>query len=687
MYRHTHFRDLLHLAVAAAVVAVFSVLANAAGGAPGAVAAPDFTWKLVSRTGVATVPKGRDGSAVTRELHEPAYVQAQRFTVLLDACKVAGRGPQYVWAGASVSPRMMPPRRAREPLDERLEGTCLFQARLPQGKHRLTVRVADGPRVGTRVTRMVSVRDYLIVSIGDSLAAGEGAPDELQQFDALGFVRRGPLWKDRHCHRSANAASAKAAAQIENADPRSSVTFVHLGCSGAKIGVGLLKKYGGVECRPSIPSTCQHTNENDDFGQLQELKRIVGHRRIDALLISIGVNDIGFARLGTACLLPPIPFGPQECTVLEGEGAGALGSLLDGSDDSYQELKKQITDQGLNVAPASIHLYEYPDITTDAEGLHSGFFDNVLAMWPIENVWAASVVRRLNEKINAAASAFGWNVISGASVGFRGHGLAAGSARWANTPFDSLLVQGPWPAGCPHAQSFGANLTWLALYTQLPGAIYGLVCEGVKVGAQAGTSGSLHPNPRGYAHIGDLITGRLLGGARILRYEVPENVIAGRQVPIGVLVRNTGVLTWEPGEYTLGASGGAGSAWGLDSVPLRQLVPPGAEVTFTFAVTAPAEPDDYYLGWQMRRGALSFGQGTGLVPITVNPGSEPVCVTLRRQQNRLVGRIAALQRELASISTADPDWREKRLALNNELRLARGALEVVNGQIREKGCR
>jgi hypothetical protein len=38
----------------------------------------------------------------------------------------------------------------------------------------------------------------LIVSIGDSLAAGEGAPDVLQQFDGLGFVRRGLLWKDRH---------------------------------------------------------------------------------------------------------------------------------------------------------------------------------------------------------------------------------------------------------------------------------------------------------------------------------------------------------------------------------------------------------------------------------------------------------------------------------------------------------
>ena len=56
-----------------------------------------------------------------------------------------------------------------------------------------------------------------------------------------------PTWQDERCHRSAFAGSAQAALAIEQADPRTSVTFVHLACSGAKVDVGLLEPYAGAE--------------------------------------------------------------------------------------------------------------------------------------------------------------------------------------------------------------------------------------------------------------------------------------------------------------------------------------------------------------------------------------------------------------------------------------------------------
>jgi hypothetical protein len=163
-------------------------------------------------------------------------------------------------------------------------------------------------------------------------------------------------------------------------------------------------------------------------------------------------------------------------------------------------------------------------------------------------------------------------------------------------------------------------------------------------------------------------------------------VVAGSPVPITIKLSNTSILTWEPGEYTLGATGGTGRSWGVDTIPLPRRVQPGDQVTFAFTLTAPVEPNEYYLGWQMRKGGTAFGQGTGLFPITVTPGSEPVCVTLRREKERLVARIAALERELASITTDDPDWRQERLRVNAELRVARDALAAVNQQIAEQNC-
>ena len=41
-------------------------------------------------------------------------------------------------------------------------------------------------------------------------------------------------WQDRRCHRSARAGIAQAALELEQLDPHTSVTFVHLACSGAE---------------------------------------------------------------------------------------------------------------------------------------------------------------------------------------------------------------------------------------------------------------------------------------------------------------------------------------------------------------------------------------------------------------------------------------------------------------------
>jgi len=119
-------------------------------------------------------------------------------------------------------------------------------------------------------------------------------------------------WQDKRCHRSAYAGSAQAAKRLEQDDPRTSVTFVHLACSGASIVYGLLGRYTGVE------KAGTDSNEwcNERFGpfdpgpppgacidpQISEAKEIVGDREIDAVYVSIGGNDAHFADIVVACI-------------------------------------------------------------------------------------------------------------------------------------------------------------------------------------------------------------------------------------------------------------------------------------------------------------------------------------------------------------------------------------------------
>ena len=76
------------------------------------------------------------------------------------------------------------------------------------------------------VTKQVEVDDLMIVSVGDSIASGEGNPD---------IESPGSRWQLERCHRSAFGGPAQAARWLEAADARTSVTLLHLACSGGRI--------------------------------------------------------------------------------------------------------------------------------------------------------------------------------------------------------------------------------------------------------------------------------------------------------------------------------------------------------------------------------------------------------------------------------------------------------------------
>jgi lysophospholipase L1-like esterase len=197
------------------------------------------------------------------------------------------------------------------------------------------------------------VTDLFVVGMGDSFASGEGNPDVPVRFSpnrtaeygigannaqlngyparfgdwkAIGdkaFIEENARWLDQACHRSLYSHQLRAALQLSVEDPHRAVTFVGVGCSGAETVFGVFLRYKGHEWVPNPPEYSQISavaeaqcagREAPDY-ELPEAYHINGRipdlkgglvlkkcdadkaRKIDLLLLSVGGNDIGFARL------------------------------------------------------------------------------------------------------------------------------------------------------------------------------------------------------------------------------------------------------------------------------------------------------------------------------------------------------------------------------------------------------
>jgi hypothetical protein len=161
----------------------------------------------------------------------------------------------------------------------------------------------------------VAVTDVLAVGLGDSYASGEGNPD----FPAIlrpvpSKIKGRPLWIsnyrigspdereaswfDDQCHRSLYSHQNLAAMWLAAQDPHRAVTFVHLSCSGAEILDGIVQPQFDP---PGGGSLAQ--------GQIRGLRdllctagiartdtNLAACRPVDLLMLSIGGNDVGFAK-------------------------------------------------------------------------------------------------------------------------------------------------------------------------------------------------------------------------------------------------------------------------------------------------------------------------------------------------------------------------------------------------------
>jgi hypothetical protein len=311
---------------------------------------------------------------------------------------------------------------------------------------KLTTQLSDGTTA--TATRDVVVKNYLIVSIGDSIASGEGNPDA----NGAGIFVDGtlPRWADERCHRSARSGPAMAAQMLEDADPHTSVRFVSLACSGAGIDVGLLGPYDGEQppsgIHPLLPP------------QIDAVKGVVCPiigappggvvlapcAPIDALLVSIGANDAGFGKVVETCAVPHNDCASNDFPFsgFTDEIAGDINALP----TKYNALDAKIRST-LNVRQT--YITEYPDATHNDYG---AFCDEIRLVGAVQDQaidavgalgeaaasllpdgvmeshevsWAHdSVINPLNSNVLQAAQAHGWHGLS-IAADFATHGYCA----------------------------------------------------------------------------------------------------------------------------------------------------------------------------------------------------------------------------------------------------------------------
>ncbi|MFN8643411.1 MAG: GDSL-type esterase/lipase family protein [Candidatus Binatia bacterium] len=297
---------------------------------------------------------------------------------------------------------------------------------------------------------------YLVVAVGDSYASGQGAPDQPIDWWQLRFT---PDWKNRRCNRSAFAGATQAVALLQ-ADPAFAgqpFTSRSFACSGASIERGMLAPYRGSE-PPFDPADVLPP-------QVEAVAQLSQQRAIDALIMTIGGNDILFEYIVAACVL-----GTGGCDLIDPvlqQRLAALGGRLGRLADALAQA---------NVPPNRVFLLEYPDPTTATSGAwcdHQPTAELLGRVSSCEARWVSQcILPQLNSRLCAIAEQRGWHYVGGMAGGFQRHGWCAAN-QWINTIGDSLRAQAHWRGGVhpnPDGYAYIAGATAAAVKDELLGA-------------------------------------------------------------------------------------------------------------------------------------------------------------------------------------------------------------------------
>lgn len=436
------------------------------------------------------------------------------------------------------------------------------------------------------------VEDLFIVGMGDSFASGEGNPDVPVRFSrersadystngsdpglagfparvgawsSIGdqaFIDENARWSDQACHRSLYSHQLRAALQLSIEDPHRAVTFVGLACSGAEITYGLFLRYKGHEWVPNPPVYSQISAAAEAQcggriadekalpeayhmrGMVPELKGSLvlrecpreRARKIDLLFVSIGGNDIGFARLAANAVLD----NQSVLRKLSGWLGGVYGTSeasekIDLLDKRYKALNRAVHyilqipwDEADRVV-----LTAYPPLSLVGDGTQV-CPDGRAGMEVVDDFYLSSararasiwVSDKLYRKMKASARAHNWSFVDAHRPAFFGRGICAGYSGDALNSADDLRmprkVEGKWvPYNPADYRPYATRQRWFrtpndAFLTgnfHVSQSILRKVLNlealsGFQVTLAATYSGAFHPTAEGQAAIADAVVER-----------------------------------------------------------------------------------------------------------------------------------------------------------------------------------
>lgn len=360
----------------------------------------------------------------------------------------------------------------------------------------------------------IRIEDVLIVGMGDSFGSGEGNPDvpvrfsrersadygDTQKEPQLGgfparmgnwqsigdkaFIDANPKWLDQACHRSLYSHQVRVALQLAVENPQRAVTFVGFACSGAEIVRGLFLRYRGHEWVPTPPDLSQisaiaqeqcGSREAPSY-DLPEAYHMQGKvpdlqgglvlrkcdaeqaRRIDLVLVSIGGNDIGFARLvANAVLADQSVLRKLGGWMGQVHGYSEAQRLLDVLDDRYKSLNRAMhnilhipwkeADRVLLVSyPALTLLDDGRSVCPDSRAGMTVASDFELSEKKARDSMEAA--ERLDKIMRATSRAHGWTFVNAHRARFNGRSICAGWIESAISTADDLRlprrINGEW---------------------------------------------------------------------------------------------------------------------------------------------------------------------------------------------------------------------------------------------------
>lgn len=375
-----------------------------------------------------------------------------------------------------------------------MSGTARLAPRAAASAVAAIVFLVAGPVPGA-----TAAKKFQVVVFGDSFGSGEGAPavngdygsdgGSLRNQGVLGIINEGsrPLpnppadWAGsdadeaftgdtpaaaRRCHRSPRATAPRAVRLLAAEFPDIDFSFRSFACSGARIDEGVLGTYEGaqpIDQQNRVPSQLSQANSylNDLPGGID--------KRIDALVMNIGGNNLGFANVMQRCLnLPPFAFNPcsppdasdngegnnDTLNVIQtGEGSGEPVNQigLDNLPGLYAELNRKITRAPgttgtlLAVKPKEIYLTTPPNPVAGQKGAGcslTGDYDYEKNLRTDEHNWLRDTVfpTLVNAMVDAAG-ANDWELVE-LGPAAPSNGICVGTNRFFNRNRDALRRQG-----------------------------------------------------------------------------------------------------------------------------------------------------------------------------------------------------------------------------------------------------